>query len=95
MRDRWVRRGFRLRSWLIEGDVAQQGEERSVDVEVRLADLALHQEAGLSQLVEIFRRGDAGDGEIEFDELDLRVGMAEEIVQQFLAVDRLPKFISE
>lgn len=64
--------------------------ERRVDVVVRPADLLLLQKAGGSERLEILARSQTRDAEVPLNELDLRVGLREEVVDQILAVEPEP-----
>lgn len=78
--------GFRLRSE-IKGEVGEEVEEWLVDEKVSASNFLFSEEAFLGQLFEILRGGGAGDAEFAFDKFGFGIGMAEEIVEQFLAID--------
>ena len=61
--------------------------QRDVHVVVRPPDLSLIEKSTRGQRVEITRGGQPRDAEVMLDELDLRVRMAEQIVDEILAVE--------
>ena len=73
--------------WLFQSDAAEQNEKRLVDVEVGFTHLPFLYEARHCELIEILSGRDARYAQFTLHELDFRVGITEEIVQQILTIE--------